>query len=54
MVDGLQQDYDNFAKDLAWTTYWQGYKDGRDIESYPPITKKTARSNFEQWWKLNG
>jgi hypothetical protein len=52
-MNGLEQDYDTFAKDLAWTTFWQGYKGGRGVESYKKITKRTARSQFERWWELN-
>jgi hypothetical protein len=45
--------YDDPIKDVAWRTFWEGYKHGRDTESYKDITRRTAREQFERWWARN-
>jgi len=43
--------YDDPVKQVAWEAYWEGYKQGRGTESYTAIAKRTARSQFERFWK---
>lgn len=45
--------YDDPAKAVAWTAYWEGYKEGRHIGHFKAIHKKTANSLFEEWWRIN-
>jgi hypothetical protein len=40
-------------KDVAWETFWEGYKLGYGVEETKPINKETARSRFERWWSRN-
>ena len=44
-------EYDDPLKQVAWDSYWEGYKLGRAVESYEPITKQTARNRFERFWR---
>jgi hypothetical protein len=46
-------EYDDHIKQLCWTTYWEGFKAGRDVERHDAVTKRTARSLFERWWRRN-
>jgi len=44
---------DDELKQMCWEIYWEGYKQGRDVESYPAQTKRAAQSLFEQFWSIN-
>jgi hypothetical protein len=48
-----EQDFDDFAKDMAWTAFWQGYREGYGVEDYDDIDRRTAMSLFERWWDRN-
>jgi len=45
--------YDNDRKQLAWTTWWEGYQQGYGVEDMKAIDKRAARERFERWWKRN-
>lgn len=40
-------------QELSWEAFWEGFKLGRNVENYPPVTKRTARENFDNWWDQN-
>jgi hypothetical protein len=44
-------EYDDDLKQVAWQSYWEGYKLGKGVESYKPIDKETAKSRFERFWR---
>lgn len=45
------EEYDNPIKQISWEAYIQGYDLGKNVESLNRVDYKTARSNFERWWK---
>lgn len=42
--------YDDPQKEIAWESYWQGYKLGYGVESYDRSDEATARERFERWY----
>lgn len=52
-MNELEGDYDTFAKDLAWTAYWEAHQQVYGVEKTKPIDRRTAKHQFEQWWERN-
>lgn len=48
-----EQEYTDPLKQVAWESYWEGYKLGRGVEEYAPITRTTAMNRFERFWEMS-
>lgn len=51
--ENQEKEYESAVKQLAWTTWWEGYKLGKQQEKYHPVAKRSAKEKFEIWWKQN-
>jgi recombinational DNA repair ATPase RecF len=51
--DDDESKIDDMVREIAWNHYWEGYKLGKDVESFSEIDKRSARSQFERYWERN-
>lgn len=44
---------DDLFREAMKEAYIEGYKAGRNVESYSKTTLKTAEGKFDRWYKMN-
>jgi hypothetical protein len=40
-------------KEIMWQMYWEGYKHAKDVEKMNDVSRRAARTNFEQYYERN-
>jgi hypothetical protein len=46
----MSDEYDAAWKQMAWETYWAGYKLGYGVEMMKPFDRRVAQKRFERMW----
>lgn len=44
-------EYDDPVKAALWESYWEGFKQGRNVEGMKRVNYSTAKSKFERMWE---
>jgi len=50
--DALEE-YDDDKKAQLWAAFWNGYDQGRGVESATKIMRNSANTQFEIFWERN-
>jgi hypothetical protein len=45
--------YDDVVKEVAWRAWFRAWEERIGAESTRGVTKRTARSRFERYWRRN-